>query len=449
MSQRGPTILIVGGGASGTILAAHLLRSADQLLRVVIVEKRGVVGPGAAYSTTVPTHLLNVSALGMSAFAFDPEHFHQWLAGGGLAGDSQRPVYAPRAVYADYLRDIVREMERREAGSGRLRIVEAETTEIIPVTGGVELRLDNGTSLVGHVAVLATGHDEEPAAELAPAIRIGSATDIPVDPDASILILGTGLGMVDAWLTFEHRGHRGPVIAVSRRGLLPSRHRPSVPKRLDSADVPLGTDLSYFVRWLRDLVREEERAGGDWRDVVDGLRPFNQRIWRSWPASAKRRFVEHTKAWWDIHRHRMAPEIRDRVDSAVEVGKLRLLAGRVESVEALGPSGYAASILPRGGGDTIRLDVARLYDCTGIAKDVSAGSNPVVLQLIAEGVARPDPMRIGLDVTEGCALVDRHGKAHANLFAIGPLTRGAFFEIEAVPDIRAQCASLAGRLTGV
>jgi uncharacterized NAD(P)/FAD-binding protein YdhS len=34
------------------------------------------------------------------------------------------------------------------------------------------------------------------------------------------------------------------------------------------------------------------------------------------------------------------------------------------------------------------------------------------------------------------------------LFALGPLTRGTFFEIDAVPEIREQAARLAERLAG-
>ncbi|TIU89628.1 MAG: FAD-dependent oxidoreductase, partial [Mesorhizobium sp.] len=159
-------------------------------------------------------------------------------------------------------------------------------------------------------------HDEEPASEQDFAVRMGSAKDTPIDPDSRVLIVGTGLSMVDAWLTLEHRGHRGEITAVSRRGLLPSPHKKGTPIRLDSADILLGTELSYFVGWFRDLVRATEKAGGNWRDVVDGLRPYNQRIWQNWPVSAKRRFLEHTKAWWDIHRHRMAPEIHARISEA-------------------------------------------------------------------------------------------------------------------------------------
>ena len=195
------------------------------------------------------------------------------------------------------------------------------------------------------------------------------------------------------------------------------------------------------------MIRATQKAGGDWRDVLDGLRPFNQRIWQSWPATAKRRFVEHTKAWWDIHRHRMAPPIHARLAEAVEAGRIRLVAARVETM-AKDDGTIAVSLQRRHSQAAETLTVDRVYDCTGIAKDLSVGSIAVVRDLIERGLARPDPLRLGLDVTENCAVIGETGAASAKLFAVGPLTRGTFFEIEAIPDIRAQCARLAKVLVG-
>src|SRR6202021_1619762 len=76
-SQR---IVIVGGGASGALMAAHLLRERPANLSVTIVETRAELGRGLAYSTGNPSHLLNVRAANMSAFADDPGHFARWLS---------------------------------------------------------------------------------------------------------------------------------------------------------------------------------------------------------------------------------------------------------------------------------------------------------------------------------------------------------------------------------
>ncbi|RWD51760.1 MAG: FAD-dependent oxidoreductase [Mesorhizobium sp.] len=444
MVGRGNSIIIVGGGASGVVLAAHLLKSPNPDLRVTLIEKRPHFGQGMAYSTLLSAHVLNVNASGMSAHADDPGDFARWVLERGFAKPDQGPFYAPRSLYARYLKELLDDLEERERETGRLRLIREESLSISPTPSGVEVALANGTSVVGHLAVLATGHDEQPGAFQGRAIRMGSEADTALDPEATVLVLGTGLSMVDAFLSLEQRGHRGEIVAVSRRGLLPSPHRKGNPIKLDVADIPLGTELSYFFGWFRNLIRENQKVGGDWRDVVDGLRPFNQKIWQNWPSSAKRRFVEHTKAWWDIHRHRMAPEVYERVTEAVGSGRIRLVAGRVVDIEP----GFTVTIQQRATQALETLEVARIYDCMGIARDISRTSNGVVRSLVERALARPDPLRLGLDVTAGCELIAADGTVSSKLLAVGPLTRGTFFEIDAIPDIRVQCAKLSKLLLG-
>ena len=441
------SIIIVGGGASGVVMAAHLLKSPNPDLRVTLIEKRPHFGQGIAYSTLLSAHVLNVSAAGMSAYADDPGNFWRWLQGRGLVDPEQTPqtpFYAPRSLYARYLGELLDELEAREQPSGRLRLIHEESLSITPTASGVEVALANGTSVVAHLAILATGHDEQPAQ--GHAIRMGSEADTALDPESRVMVLGTGLSMVDAFLALEQRGHTGEIVAVSRRGLLPSPHRKGNPIKLDVADIPLGTQLSYFVGWFRDLIRENQKAGIDWRDVVDGLRPFNQKIWQNWPASAKRRFVEHTKAWWDIHRHRMAPEVYAKVTDAVQSGRIRLVAGRVVGI-APGET-FSVDVQPRHSQLVETFDVARIYDCSGIVRDISTSSNSVVRSLVDRGLGRPDPMRIGLDVSANCEIIAGDGTVSRKILAVGPLTRGTFFEIDAIPDIRVQCARLSKQLLG-
>src|SRR6202049_3203589 len=77
--DEGRHVVIVGGGASGVLLACHLLRSLSENIRVTLIERNPAIGRGIAYSTVDPAHLLNVRAANMSAFADDPDHFWQWL----------------------------------------------------------------------------------------------------------------------------------------------------------------------------------------------------------------------------------------------------------------------------------------------------------------------------------------------------------------------------------
>lgn len=440
MTQR-LSIIIVGGGASGVLLAAHLLRDPAMDLRVTLVEKRDETGRGIAYSARQQEHVLNVAAPNMSAYADDPEHFWRWLKDHGLVSEAERYVFVPRKHYGAYLSDVTSGL----VGDGRLQIVQATVTRLSATGSGVEATLDNGSSIVGHAAVLAVGHEEQPARSKGITVRLGSWADTPIDPDAPVMILGSGLSMVDAWLTLAQSEHRGPITVVSRHGLLPEGHQQVEKFPLDAADVPFGTGLLYFFEWFLETVEEARRAGYDWRSVVDALRPFNQRIWQAWSIGARKRFLEHVRPIWNIHRHRLPPDLYERLRKAVASGQVTLIAGKFLDVRRDGPD-VVATIRRKGIANSEEIHVARVYDCGGVSVDVGQSSNPVVRQLIADGTARPDRLHIGLDVTEACEVISADGVAAERLFAIGPLTRGTFFEIEAIPDIRVQCAELAERL---
>lgn len=440
--------VIVGGGASGVLLAAQLLKSADPALRVALVEKSGAFGRGLAYSTTLDAHVLNVGSQGMSAFADDPDHFRRWLRGRGIEAAPGRPFFAPRRLYGDYLGDIAARLAESEPV--RLKLAHGEAVSVARAASGVAVGLADGSVLEADAAVLAAGHDPQPG-NFPFAVRRGEPADTPIRPDAPVLILGAGLSMIDAWLGLRADGHAGPVFVLSRRGLLPRPHLSALPSPLRGIDVPLGASPAAFLRWLRRLVRAHEAAGGGWQDAVDGLRPFNQRIWQAWSLEERRRFLRHAKAFWDVHRHRAAPQLHARLTEALESGDLRLVAGRIGDVRQT-PDGLAVSVRKRpakgrGNIEGDELRVARIYDCTGVVRDLGSGSLAVVRALIREGLARADPLRLGLDVTRECAVVDVSGAASDRIFALGPLTRGIFFEIEAVPDIRVQAARLAALLT--
>ncbi|WP_347337355.1 FAD/NAD(P)-binding protein [Bradyrhizobium tropiciagri] len=180
--------------------------------------------------------------------------------------------------------------------------------------------------------------------------------------------------------------------------------------------------------------------------MIDGLRPYTQRLWHELPQASKRRFLEHARAWWDVHRHRMAPEVEARVSQAIYAGQLSLLAAKVISVA---PTDDGARIHYRRRGDTriLNMQVGAVVDCTGIVKDPRATPNPAIRGLFERGLARVDPLCIGIETDRNCAIIGRDGEVSQRLFAVGPLTRAAFWEIIAIPDIRNQCAALAARLT--
>ncbi len=437
------SVVIVGGGASGVLLAAHLLRSDDPDLRITLIEKQGRFGQGLAYSALQRDHRVNVPARGMSAFADEPGHFWTWLQQHQPGKYASSWVFVPRRLYGTYLEDVLRQAASRMPG--RLVVLSEEAEALETRGNGVSVRLGNGTSVSARWGVLAVGHETQPARGRGIAVRAGSDQDTPLDLDAPVMILGSGLSMVDAWVSLSEARHRGPITVVSRNGLLPLAHKDVLPLEIDAADVPFGKSLSALTHWFRKLVRDTEALGGNWRSVVDGLRPYNQRLWQSWPKTGKRQFLRHIRPWWNVHRHRLPPDLHEGLVRAIEAGQVRLVAAEFMGIERAG-EGVRATIRPRGSAARQSLDVARVYDCGGVSVDVRASANPIIQQLIHTGAARPDPMHIGLDVDDNCALIAEDGTVSPRVRVVGPLTRGRYFEIEAVPDIRVQCAALAKSL---
>ena len=440
-------ILIIGGGASGVILAAHLLRDSNARFEVDIVERRSAIGAGVAYGTDEPDHLLNTRTSGMSAYADDPEHFWRWLKESGHAerlGCADPFCFVPRTIYRAYLADLVAPWSVA-TGDGRLRVIETECVDLVAFKGGVSAELADGRSEVAAAAVLATGHavpDHDPDALYTSAWC--SREELAVAPTDAVVILGTGLSMVDNVALLRAGGHRGAITAISRRGLLPQVHAPSKPLKLDPADVPFGTNIPFFLRWMRRTVRWVEAEGGNWRDVVDALRPHTQTLWQSLSEETKRRFLRHARTYWETHRHRLAPQADRGLRAALDAGQLRIVAGRIE--DAVREHGRITLQIRRRGGDREVIIANKLIDCTGILRDPSSGTGSVLGRMIGRGAARLDPLAIGIDVDGTCAILGQDGDSSQRLYAVGPVTRARFWEVTAIPDIRVQCAALARTL---
>ena len=440
LNRTGRTIIIIGGGASGVLLAANIIRERIPGTRVLMVEKSGRLGAGLAYSTLNPNHILNVPAKGMSAFADEADHFWNWLRATGATPPDDPEVFAPRHLYSQYLASLI-------ASEGGVTFVPSACVGINELPSGVEVKLENGTSLIGHAAVLAVGHEERQMRGRGLVIRAGSQQDTPLDPYAKTMILGSGLSMVDAWLSLVGNGHLGPILVVSRNGLLPRKHRPTEPLPLNAEDIPFGSSVPKFAHWFLDTVKKAVAKGGDWRSVVDGLRPHNQRIWQSWSLADRKRFLTHLRPFWNIHRHRLPPHVHDRLTAASSSGQITVIAGTFLGVDREGDK-LIATVRRRGLDHPETVEVARLYDCGGVSVNIEESSNPVINGLVHSGLGRPDALKIGLDVTPDGALIGADGSVSNRVYALGPLTRGTFFEIESVPEIRVEAQKLARRLTG-
>lgn len=436
-------ILIVGGGASGVLMATHLL-SAHKKLRVTILESANLLGCGLAYSTRDPDHLLNTRVHNMSAFPEDPFHFHRWLQGRSEGRGLDEHSFVSRATYGAYLSDLLRPWSLAEE-ERRLTCLRRKCIRIEERPDGVLAHLEGGDVIGAQIAVLATGHvlpRPDPAGLLTGAWEGVCG----LDPDAGVLIIGSGLSMVDQVLSLMKSGHRGPITTLSRRGQLPRPHAPTRPDAIRLDEIPVDQPLSQLLRWLRGRIAWVEADGGTWRDVIDGLRPHVSAIWQVMPVEKRARFLRHLVSWWDVHRHRIPAASDRRIADAVASGKLTHRRGAFLRAER-GENGLLrAYIRPHGQTDESVIEAARIIDCRGIRNDPEYNATPLIADLLASGRARVDELRIGLQVSATCQLIDAADRASSRILAIGPVSRAAFWEITAIPDIRVQTAALARRI---
>ena len=455
-----PTVAIVGAGFSGTLLALHLLRQAETPVRVILIERNAQFGRGAAYATGNSSHVLNVPAGKMSGFHGDPLNFLRWLHSVHAASDGCPPpaadTFVPRHIYGRYVRHLLNaEIKQRE---DRLELVRGDVTDIVPDARGLTLRLDRDRLVRADRAVLAVGNFPpapppvaDPSFYDTPFYRAdpwGTDTLSDLDPDAPVLLIGTGLTMVDTLVSLLDEGHRGLVTALSRRGLLPNRHagRGGGPGAGEADAYPTRvTALSRFLRARSDGI---VRRGGSWQEAIDEIRPLTTELWQAMPLAERRRFLRHIRPWWDIHRHRIAGPVADRVDAARKRGQLQVRAGHVSDYTVAGDR-VLVRYRPRARDDSATVEAARVINCAGPNADYSRIRDPLIRSLLGKKLVRPDPLCLGLDVTGFCALVDDDGRISRRLFAIGPVTRGMFWEMTAVPDIRQQAEFLASRLAAI
>lgn len=422
-------VVIIGGGASGVLAAAQFARTGAQ---VTILDPAETLGQGVAYGTHDPAHLLNVAAGNMSAFADQPTHLLDWLGRTGLEGAVTPGTFIRRRSYGTYLAAIAGDL-------ANLRHLRDLCVDLAEEAGGVTLRLASGQSLAADRVVLATGNDTKPTVPDLPAVQAWSGDALEgLAMDAPVLILGTGLTMVDMVLSLDGRGHRGPILAVSRRGLLPLPHATPPRRPVEAEAVPFGAPISALLAWLRRRAATMVAEGADWRSAIDALRPHTTRLWQAMTPDQRRRFLRHARAPWDIHRHRMPPAVHDRLTARQAEGRLTVLADRLTRAER-----HAGGITVWLGRESQPREMARIIDCTGLADDPRRTTNPLLATLLARGAARIDPIGLGFDFAPDGALIDATGRPSPRIHAIGPVTRAAFWEMVAIPDIRVMARALA------
>ena len=242
-------------------------------------------------------------------------------------------------------------------------------------------------------------------------------------------------------LALRRRGFDGKIIAMSRGGLLPTRHAPSGTWPTPRFTLAEEKSLPLLMARLRDEVFAAAEQGIDWRAVIDSMRPVTANLWSRLPLSERRRFLRHARRYWDVHRHRMAPPHADALADMQKDGSLQVLAGRIRNLDT-NADAVQVQYRPRCAADDQTMPVQRVIMASGL-EHIDRTRDPLMQRLLDRGLIRVDSQGLGLDVTDGLNVVRGDGTASERIWALGPIVRGVFWECVAVPDIRVQASHVA------
>ncbi|HEY3258425.1 MAG TPA: FAD/NAD(P)-binding protein [Gemmatimonadaceae bacterium] len=454
-------IAIIGAGFSGVITAVHLLRGDGNgsPCSVMLINRSGRTARGIAYGTRSAAHVLNVPAGCMSAFADDEESFLRFARerDSTVSGAS----FVSRSLYGDYLDHLLFEAETCAPSGVTLdQIVgHAVDIDVAPDTRSASLTLADGRVFEADRVVLALGNFA-PANPFVADRSFYSSSRYVRDPwapgaldqvaeDDSVLLIGTGLTMYDIALELAARGVRRPMHALSRRGLTAYAHRQHghpptfdhLPRELEGGQ---PTALSYL-RAVRSEIARLPAGQGNWRDVIASLRPVTPALWSAMSDRERARFMRHLRPFWEVHRHRAAPEPAAAVEQLIADGRLIVSAGRIVAFEE-NAGDVRVSWRPRGASADSHGTFTRVINCTGPTSNLRSAAEPLIDNLIEKGLLACDELGLGVRVSDDGALIGFNGVPSGVLFYVGPLLKARYWEATAVPELRVHAARLAENL---
>ncbi len=443
-------ICIIGGGFTGAAAAIACLKRLERPFRLFIVEPSTTLGRGVAFGSHYPLHLLNVRARDLSVQVDRPGDFLNWAFSQIDQGENDLSLhqglahaFLPRQLFGEYVRQRLFEAadERDDVG---FNIINDAALSCRRSTGRFHIQLSKGDSLSADVVVLATAYGLLPpstSGRLAPYDALPRAQ---LSKAKSMALIGSGLTMVDMLLAARRDGFSGIATVFSRRGQIARSHAPKgvVPREVA---LPHSKRLSRLTASLRIACEAAETHGTPWQAIVNGLRPSLQDLWQALPIAEQARFLRHVRPFWDTHRHRLPPEVHERIQAEFAEGRAVLVRGHVIDVARVA-DGVVLTWKRRGAKEpeTFHTDLA--FGCTGYRPDLHS---PLIRSLLDQGLASTDAHELGLKVERNGQALQADDSQTPGLFALGPLCQGSLWEITAVPEIVRQAGAAADSIASL
>lgn len=449
-------VVIMGGGFTGASLAWQLAEMEVPAI-VTVVEPRAELGRGLAYSTAEPSHRINVPAHRMSIDPDRREAFAEWLLQAEAAGQIPRDpesrtdegeVFPSREVFGSYVVDSLRPHLQR----GTIRHIRARVGDVDRAQdGSIMLLLSDDRRIRADVLVLATGHPRPAVPRvLAGLSGLSGLLADPYDPerlarigsDARLLILGAALGAADVIAMLDRQGFRGRIICLSRHGLRSRPHGRFGRESEVDFTAPADRALSDLLRHVRHAIVDEQARGETWHAVLSRLRAQGPQIWASLDPTGRARFLRHLRAYWDVHRYRLAPQVGAVLERLTEQGRLENAGGHLISAGHEDDM-FRVTWRVRGGQEMRQQSFDRIVVTTGPAQGRCIDWNPALGSLARLGLIVSDPLGLGIATTQCFRAEDARGMASDRILVAGPLARGHVGELIGAPECAAHARLIA------
>lgn len=456
ISRMSRTFVIVGAGFCGSVLATHLLRRPPaEPTQIVLVERGTCISRGLAYAAHDVPYVLNVPAGRLSIDSQDPQQFLRYARQVNPEADAED--FMPRALYGDYLQDALDQAERNAPSHITLNRVFGEVTAIAHSASGnaFDVQITDRAPVRADRVVLALGNPR--SAVHAWARGLSSHPSYIHDPwsvksfpaEQSVLIVGTGLTMVDVALSLSLEGGGTPLVrTISRHGLLPQSQtifRPMAVQGSGELFLTHSDSVRRVLKASRALAREVEGLGGDWREVVTFIRHLAPDLWQRFPERERRRFVRHLQSYWDVHRHRLPPRMAARIEHMRESGRLKVHAGRILQ---LIPEGEELRVVwrRRGGSQNESFAVNAVINATGPDYVLKRSSDPLLRSLREQGLVSEDALNLGIRTAADGGCLSAAGIPSERLYYLGPMLRADHWEATAATELGKHAERLARHL---
>ncbi len=456
------SIGIIGVGFSGTMLAVHLIHKSKEAFKICLIDKSDSLNLGVAYKPNSKSQILNVIASKMSAFPDKPDHFLDWTMRGNEFKEKDKNLIAnsflSRQLYGEYLKEVWAEAaEIAKHKNISVELIDGHVVDLEINHQTITLTLDSEKKIAVGKCVIASGNHEPGNLKIKNPSFYSSKKyfrnpwlpEVISLPDSGepILIIGSGLTMVDTVLGLTEQGFKGEIYSISPNGLdiLPHRHIGQKYSGLTD-ELPETISLYDMVKLVHKHIKLVSEYGFSAEPVIDSIRPCTARIWRNFSKSEKALFVSRLKHLWNVGRHRIPLHIFSKIQQLKEDGKLHCISGKIINFIETEKCCKVEYLDNRD--DCIKtIEASRIINCTGPETDLMNVENSFLKNCLLNGIVSQDKLKLGIRTNiETFEVKNSKNETQNNLFTIGSNLRGEFWESIAVNELRSQAERLAEKL---